>query len=143
MHPQLQIVIDEFAAAPTRLHTLAAAMPEDWWAVRAEAERWSVGECVAHLNLTAEAFLPLIRRGIEDGRGLGADALERFDRLQAELVRCVQQPDGLRLEAIRITSPFNARLRYNLYACLTIRPRHQHRHLWQAEQVLEGLRREK
>jgi len=26
-------------------------------------------------------------------------------------------------------------VRYNLYACFTILPRHQHRHLWQAERV--------
>jgi len=36
---------------------------------------------------------------------------------------------------VRVTSPFNARVRYNLYACFTILPRHQHRHLWQAERV--------
>jgi hypothetical protein len=32
-------------------------------------------------------------------------------------------------------------LRYNLYSCFTILPSHQHRHIWQAEQVLERLRR--
>jgi hypothetical protein len=26
-------------------------------------------------------------------------------------------------------------VRYNLYSCFTILPRHQHRHLWQAERV--------
>ena len=41
---------------------------------------------------------------------------------------------------VKITSPFNPRLRYNLYACLTILPPHQERHIWQAEQVLERLR---
>ena len=41
---------------------------------------------------------------------------------------------------MKITSPFNPRIRYNLYACLTILPPHQERHIWQAEQVLERLR---
>jgi len=41
------------------------------------------------------------------------------------------------LSQVRVTSPFNARVRYNLYACFTILPRHQHRHLWQAERVWE------
>jgi hypothetical protein len=59
MHPQLQLVADEFAAAQERLHTLAVSMPEEWWAKRADPARWSVGECVAHLNLTAEAYLSL------------------------------------------------------------------------------------
>jgi hypothetical protein len=43
--------------------------------------------------------------------------------------------DGLPVDRIKITSPFDARLKYNLYAALTILPRHQHRHLWQAERV--------
>jgi hypothetical protein len=183
MHPQLQLVVAEFAAAQERLHRLAAAVPEELWAVRADPARWSVGECVAHLDLTAEAYLPLIRRGIAEGKALGgapaarfrrdpvgwllwrtagppirhrvrttspfvpagdeprARTLETFDRLQAEQVRLVEAADGLPLGRIRVTSPFDSRLRYNLFSCLTILPRHQQRHIWQAEQVLEGLRR--
>lgn len=77
MHPQLQSVTDEFAAAQERLHVLAASMPEEWWAERADLAGWSVGECVAHLNLTAEAYLPLIRRGIE--RDAASAAWRRLD----------------------------------------------------------------
>jgi hypothetical protein len=36
---------------------------------------------------------------------------------------------------VRITSPFNERVRYNVYSALTILAVHQHRHLWQAEQA--------
>jgi hypothetical protein len=181
VHPQLQLVVDDFTAAQERLRRLAAAVPESLWAMRHDPARWSVGECVAHLNLTAEAYLPLIRRGIAEGRAFGhpttarfrrdfvgwllwraagppvrhrirttaqfdpsghqprAVTLDTFDRLQAEQVRSVQEADGLPLSRIRITSPFDARLRYSLFSCLTILPRHQQRHLWQAEQVLEGL----
>ena len=183
MHPQLQAVLDEFAAAQARLHALAEATPDDWWPVRADPARWSIGECVAHLNLTADAYLPLIRRGLENGRRLGASAparfhrdpigwflwrtggppvrqrirttarfipsgaearvpaVETFDRHQSEQIQCTREADGLALGSIRITSPFDSRIRYNLFSCLTILPPHQHRHLWQAEQVLEGLRR--
>lgn len=182
MHRQLQVVVDEFDAAQARLHRLAAAVPESLWAVRHDPARWSVGECVAHLNLTAEGFLPVIRQGIAAGRALGgttavrlrrdpvgwllwrttgppvrhrvrttapfvpsgdaprARTLDDFDRLQAEQVGSVHDADGLPLSRIRITSPFDARVRYSLFSCLTILPRHQQRHLWQAEQVLEGLR---
>jgi hypothetical protein len=183
MHPQLQLVVAEFAAAQERLHRLAAAVPDEWWAVRPDPARWSIGECVAHLNLAAEAYLPLIRRGIAEGRAFGrapaarfrrdpigwllwrtmgppvrhrvrttapfvpsadeprAGTLETFDRLQSEQVRAVEEADGLPLGRIRITSPFDSRVHYNLFSCLTILPRHQQRHLWQAAQVLEGLRR--
>jgi hypothetical protein len=36
-------------------------------------------------------------------------------------------------------SPFAPGVRYNLYSTLSILPRHQERHLWQAEQVHAGI----
>jgi hypothetical protein len=63
------------------------------------------------------------------------EVIAEFDRLRAEQVACVREADGLPIDQVRITSAFNARLHYNLFACLTILPRHQHRHLWQAERV--------
>src|SRR5438132_10763122 len=68
---------------------------------------------------------------------LAAPALlvQEFDRLQAAQLGCLAQADGLPLSQVRVRSPFNALVRYNLYACFTILPRHQNRHLWQAERV--------
>jgi hypothetical protein len=66
--------------------------------------------------------------------------IDEFSRLQAEQIACVREADGLPLGRVRITSPFDARLKYNLYACFTILPRHQHRHLWQAERVWVSVR---
>jgi hypothetical protein len=182
MHPQLQAVTAELIAAQERLHRLSKSTPDDWWSTRADPSRWSIVECVAHLNLTAKAFLPVLRRGIEEGRRMPVtaparfrrdptgwllwrtsgppvrfrsrtaasfvpsdsaprpDTLAEFDRLQEAQIGCVREADGLPLSAIRITSPIDARVRYNLYSCLTILPRHQQRHIWQAEQVLERLR---
>lgn len=182
MHPQLEAVIREYESAEARLRRLAAEVPDGWWVRRADPARWSIAECVAHLNLTAEAYLPLIREGTAQARGIGRKAparyrrdpagwllwrlggppvrhrvrttarfipealvseaglLERFARLQAEQIEAVRAADGLPLGRVRVTSPFDARIRYNLYSCLTIQPPHQHRHLWQAEQVLEELR---
>jgi hypothetical protein len=58
-----------------------------------------------------------------------------FERLQAEVIACVRTADGLPIDHIKLVSPFDARLRYNLFAALTIIPRHQHRHLLQAERA--------
>ena len=136
-----------------------------------------MAECVGHLNLTAEAYLPLLRAGLELGRKMIASPPRRyrrdpvgwlmwrmagpparrrikttsafvptadrpltqlladFDRLQAGLIGCVADADGLPLGRLWIRSPFDQRVRYNAYSCLTILPRHQQRHLWQAEQA--------
>ncbi len=175
MHPQLQLVADEYRSAQQRLHNLARAIPSERWGRRSDPARWSVAECVAHLNLTSLAYLPLLRDAVARARSLelrspgryrrdlvgwllwksmgppvrvrlrtiarflpsgtaGPSVLvDEFDRLQAAQLDCLAQADGLPLSRVRVTSPFNARVRYNLYACFTILPRHQHRHLWQAE----------
>ena len=182
VHVQLQEVADGLRAARARLHRLADAGAPESWLKRADPDRWSAGECVAHLNLTAIAFLPLIQRGLDQAAAIGGGAparfrrdftgwmlwrtagppvrfrvqttaqfvpsgseplaqlLATFDRLQDEQLDLVARADGRPIHRVKITSPFNARLRYNLYACLTILPPHQERHIWQAEQVLERLR---
>jgi DinB superfamily len=182
MHPQLQAVAHQLLAAQARLHRVAESTSPELWTSRADPARWSAGECVAHLNLTAIAFLPLIRRGLAEAAAMGGRAparlrrdltgwilwrtagpparirvrtaaqfvptgseplnqlLATFDRLQQEQLEVVAQADGHPIDRVKITSPFDPRIRYNLYACLTILPPHQERHIWQAQQVLERLR---
>jgi hypothetical protein len=181
MHPQLQTVADQLIAAQARLHRLARSTSSEAWTSRADPARWSAGECVAHLNLTAIAFLPLIRSGLAEAAAIGGGAparfrrdftgwmlwrtagpparfrvrtappfvptgseplgqlLTTFDRLQQEQLDAVAQADGRPIHRVKIRSPFDPRLRYNLYACLTILPPHQERHIWQAQRVLERL----
>jgi hypothetical protein len=80
---------------------------------------------------------PVGRDRRSDDRPQGV--VRTFARLQNEQIACVESADGLPLGRIMIRSPFNARVKYNVYSCLTILPRHQHRHLWQAEQVWREL----
>jgi hypothetical protein len=63
------------------------------------------------------------------------DVLERFDYLQGELLVRLDRASGLALDRLRVVSPFNARIKYNLYSAFRLLPVHQRRHLWQAEQV--------
>jgi len=186
MQEQLQAIVDEFESAQARLHSLARVVSEHAWMHRPEQGRWSVGECVAHLNLTSSAYLPILydalarlrrssdpagfvrrryRRNVAGwilwktsgppvrfrvkttaafvptGRDQPGQLVAEFDRLQAEHIGRVRSADGLPIDRIKIASPFDARLKYNVYACLTILPRHQHRHLWQAEQAWGGQAR--
>jgi hypothetical protein len=70
-----------------------------------------------------------------------AAVIEEFMAGQSELARRVNNADGRDLDAIRIASPFNSRMTYNLYAAFRILTAHQRRHLWQLEQVLQLLTR--
>lgn len=78
---------------------------------------------------TAPSFVP-------DSATPPAELLAEFDRLQEEQMELVRSADGLPIHRIRVTSPFNARVKYNAFAALTILPAHQHRHLDQAERAL-------
>jgi hypothetical protein len=83
---------------------------------------------------TAASFVPTGGRRRDD-------IVSEFDSLQGQLVERVRSADGLPLGRVKIASPFDPRAKYNMYAALTILPRHQHRHLWQAEQVWRALGR--
>ena len=188
MQTQLAAVVAQLQGEQRRLHRLAAALPAERWGARADPTQWSAAECVAHLNLTSRAYVPLIRAALEQGRAnahMGEPAPRRyrrdpvgwlvsyaagplprvagvrigrartlpafvptgdqprealvaeFDRLQGELIELAREADGLPLGELRITSPFDPRgkLRYNVYSAFVILPRHQRRHLWQAEHV--------
>jgi len=64
-----------------------------------------------------------------------AQVIAEFDRLQAEQIAIAREADGLPIDRVKIVSPFDERMRYNAYSALVILPRHQHRHLDQAENV--------
>lgn len=166
----------------TRIELLAERTPDDNWAKRNDPAKWSPGECVAHLNLTSAAYIPLIRKAIEEARqqpratghyrrdflgwlfatmtgplpSIGKarigrvkttaafvptgshpkqQLLAQFKRDQDELIGMVGEADGLAIDKVLIRSPFGGKIRYSGYSAFTILPRHQERHLQQAELV--------
>lgn len=61
--------------------------------------------------------------------------LGEFDRLQTEVVNFLPQAAGLAIDKVKITSPFDARIRYNLYSALRAFAAHERHHLWLGEQT--------
>jgi hypothetical protein len=77
-------------------------------------------------------------------RGQSKDvSLSEFDGLQEQLIGCLKEAEGLDLAKSRVVSPFDSRIKYNLYSCLRLIPAHQRQHLRQAEQVVRRLGRTK
>ena len=161
-----------------RLRRLRDTLPGDAWQRRPEAGTWSPAECVAHLNLTSRALIPVLRTGLAhsiDGAPRTASRYRRdpvgwviwklmspsgglktrtvqafvpsggttppealiseFEQLQADVIGCVRAAEGRAIDRVRVVSPFDSRVRYNLFAAMTVVPRHQHRHLLQAERA--------
>jgi hypothetical protein len=77
---------------------------------------------------TIAAFVPTSDRPAEE-------VMAEFDRLQTEQIALTRAADGLPIDSVKMASPFNAKVRYNIFSALSILARHQHRHLWQAEQA--------
>lgn len=60
MHPDLERIASEFSETQAKIHRLAEQVDETTWITRPAPNSWSIDECVAHLNLTNERFLPLL-----------------------------------------------------------------------------------
>lgn len=68
-----------------------------------------------------------------------AETVSEFVRGQQALIAWIDTNAKAALNLAMITSPFNARLRYNAYAALRITTAHQRRHIWQAERATRGI----
>jgi len=79
MQPQLAAIIDDFEQARARMRRIAADTPDDKWAVRSDPARWSVAECIAHLNLTSRAYVPRLRAAF-DAHPAGPETSRRYRR---------------------------------------------------------------
>jgi hypothetical protein len=63
------------------------------------------------------------------------DLVAEFKRLHVALGDMVRESDGLAIDQVRITSPFGEKIHYNVYSAFVMIPRHDERHLQQAELV--------
>ena len=149
--------------------------------VRPSPTRWSAAECIAHLSLATESFLPVLRAAIDEARQKSitsdkapqmdvmgrvlrwlmepparthfkttapfvprairakAEALAEFLSLQKRLLEFLHDARGLDFNRMRLVSPFDRRVKYNLFSAIRIIAAHQRRHLWQAEQAVAEL----
>lgn len=70
-HQQLARIRRELEDAGRGAHDVAALVDEEQWSARPGPDQWSVAECLVHLNLTSQAFRPLIRDAL--GRARASD----------------------------------------------------------------------
>ena len=173
----------EIAAATDRARTLVDNTPGRLFTVRPTLTQWSAAECIAHLSVSSEMFLPILRRSLDEARNrhltaagnpqmdvIGrilrwfleppvrsrikttaafvpksirakSEALAEFAALQTQLTELLRSAHDLPIGKMKIVSPFDSRVKYNVYSAFLILTAHQRRHLWQAEQAVAALRR--
>jgi hypothetical protein len=173
----------EINDATARARDLVDAIDGRIFTIRPHPNSWSAAECLAHLSLTTESFLPLLQSAIEDGKKrkvttskppkmdlIGrlmrwfleppmrsrvkttapfvprstrakSEAFAEFASLQNRLLAILGDTEGLDLTKLKIVSPFDKRMKYNLYSAVRIVAAHERRHIWQAEQAVAEIER--
>jgi len=179
----IEEVEQELNEATRRAWSLVHSTDGRLFTVRPNSASWSAAECISHLSISTEMFLPVLKLALEDARKrnltstkkpsmdvLGrvlrwfleppirqrvkttapfvprsvrakAEAFGEFAALQAKLQEVLNAARGFNLSKIKIVSPFDKRVKYNLYSAFRILVAHQRRHLWQAEQAVAALRK--
>ena len=179
MADPLDEVEKELNEATRRAWTLVQSTDGRMFTVRPTPLSWSAAECLAHLSISSEMFLPVLRDAISKAKNgrrrtpkmdlLGrvltwfleppirkrvktpapfvpkstrakADAFGEFAALQEKLIDLLREAREADL-SVKIVSPFDKRVRYNLLSAFRIVAAHERRHLWQAEQAVAELRR--
>ena len=91
-----------------RTTSLVQGLSDDAFSWQPEAGKWSIGECLDHLNLTAHVFLPLFQRALDNGvRDLepGASAGSRRSIAGRLFLRVMEPPVKARVKAPRVVTP--------------------------------------
>lgn len=186
MNHQLSAIVADFEAQRARVQQLTRTVPAEKWLVRRDPLKWSVAECIEHLNITSRVYIPLLKNALATAPALSGAAVtsaspysrdimgriigfaagpmprifgfrfgrtatkptfvpagslemravvEAFSSLQDEQIGLVKQAEGKALNDVTIVSPFEGSVKYNAYSCLVLLPRHQFRHVEQAERV--------
>ena len=108
---QLSSIAEEFAGVRAAFAALDAHVSDADWARRPAPTAWSVAECVAHLNLTSAAMVPLLRAEIDRAPSMpeGDDRAYRgafIGRLLASMMGPVRILAGMKLGKVATTPPF-------------------------------------
>jgi len=179
----MEAVEQELEDASRRARKLVDSTEARLFTVRPNPRSWSAAECLSHLSISSEQFLPVLRKAIEDARAKGlrsgsmpkmdlmgrvlrwfleppihsrvktsapfvprsvrakSEALAEFTSFQQQLRALFNETRELDPAKMRVVSPFDKRIKYNVYSAFRIITAHQRRHLWQAEQAIAELRR--
>jgi hypothetical protein len=179
----LEDVEKELNEATRRAWSLIQSTDARLFTVRPNPASWSAAECLSHLSISSESFLPVLRAALDDARTRNltsdrppkmdpigrvlrwfleppiraktktsapfvprsvrakADAFGEFASLQSKIGELLNAARGLNLRKMKIVSPFDKRVKYNVFSAFRILAAHQRRHLWQAEQAVAALRR--
>ncbi|HUR34358.1 MAG TPA: DinB family protein [Vicinamibacterales bacterium] len=72
MDPQIEGYLLQLLSLTQDLPGVAGRLSPSQFNWRPSPERWSIGQCVEHLNITTERYVPVLRTAIATARATGA-----------------------------------------------------------------------
>lgn len=99
--PELDALRLEFARLAAAVEELAGALSDRQFNWRPSAGRWSVAQCIEHLNATARAYQPVLDEAISDAmrRGLYGTGPFRYTVIGRLFARAMEPPPRRRYRA--------------------------------------------
>jgi DinB family protein len=91
----------------TRAARLVDGLSSEQFVLRPEPARWSIAECLVHLNLTAKLVQKITRKGIEEARerNIGGDGPFQLGARGRLLIWIAEPPPKFRIPAPRGIAP--------------------------------------
>lgn len=104
---ELQECREQFDAIKRDARDIVGGLTDTQFNWRPSPGAWSIGECLAHLNVAGQFYLPRIDRRIREAREAGTvgEGPFRYGPLQRMLVRGVGPPARLKFKAPKIFTP--------------------------------------
>ncbi|MBI4887339.1 MAG: DinB family protein [Acidobacteria bacterium] len=116
--PEIDEFRRQFEQLAAEADRLAAALGDAQFAWQPAPGRWSVAECLDHLNATARGYLPVLDEGIADAirRGLYAPGPHAYNWVGRLFVSLSGPEPWLRVRAPRAFHPVPGRSRHDVMA---------------------------
>jgi hypothetical protein len=107
LEPELVNYIRQFEEAKTVARALVDDLNEKQLAWRAKPDRWSIAECLSHLNVSIDRYLPVLDEALEQGREKGVTGRSPFRHgfIVNQIIRSMEPPPTWRASAPALLRP--------------------------------------
>jgi hypothetical protein len=104
MSPDLQDLVRQLEAIKAEGHAVCAGLTESQFNWRPGPKRWSIAQCLVHVNISVSRTLPAFDRALELGRAKGrtAEGPFRYSWFANWMVRSMEPPPKRRMKTFPI-----------------------------------------
>ncbi len=109
LNPEVQVLVDDFLRAKQRCARLCEGLTSTQLCRRVAENRWSIAECIAHLNLAGAVYLGALRTALNEAirdKVFGAPPFN-YGALMRWYIRQTEPPPRLKIKAPKSIRPLS------------------------------------